>query len=94
MRDLRELKNSGELNRLVEFALNHSEGWASQAVGTPVALVRADFYSKTAYLGKLGLGSTFLTTTGCGRFLSRPVSVEDRQSLLGLFDVSDPYAQN
>ncbi|MGN6281384.1 hypothetical protein [Frateuria sp.] len=91
-RSLRIISNKHELQEFAAFAKAHDSDWATPVTGTPVAKVRANFYSGERFLGDLGVGSDFLTAQGCGYFQSRTVSQEDRQVIMKLFGVLDPYA--
>jgi len=91
MRDLREITDAATIDKLTAFAISHADNWETPIAGTPVAMLRVDFYSGNDFLGDFGLGSDFLSAQGCGFFQSRSVDPKDREALLQLFGVPDPY---
>jgi hypothetical protein len=90
---LRSINDEATINEIVNFALSHKTKWATPVAGTPVALLRANFYSNGKFIGDLGVGSNFLTAQGCGYFQSREVTSKDREMIMGLFSVKDPYVK-
>ncbi len=90
-REKRTIQDKATIEKITAFALSHRSGWETPWAGTPVALVRADFYVGSKFLGDLGVGSNFLTAQGCGYFQSRNVSAQDREIIMSLFAVKDPY---
>ena len=89
---LRTMTDTLAIRELASFALEHQSHWTAPWYGTPVALVRANFYHGAKFLGDLGLGSNFLEAQGCGDFQSRSLSPADRSEAMTLFGVQDPYA--
>ena len=90
-KSLRVISEKHEIQKFASFAQAHGSDWATPITGTPVAGVRANFYSGGKFLGDLGVGSNFLTAQGCGYFQSRTVSQEGRKAIMKLFGVLDPY---
>jgi hypothetical protein len=88
---LRTINDKSEIARFIAFAMTHDTDWGTPLTGTPVAMVRANFYSAGKFIGDLGVGSNFLTAQGCGYFQSRSVTTKDRQIIMELFGVKDPY---
>ncbi|MFZ2633918.1 MAG: hypothetical protein WA081_11150 [Desulfosalsimonadaceae bacterium] len=91
-KEIRVITNRAKIKEITTFALTHHSGWETPWSGTPIALLRANFYCKRFFVGDLGVGDNFLTSQGCGRFQSRSVSEKDREIIMGLFSVDDPYA--
>jgi hypothetical protein len=90
-KEIRSINDRATISQIVNFTLSHKTTWATPLAGTPVALLRANFYSNGKFIGDLGVGSNFLTAQGCGYFQSRSVSDNDRKIIMGLFSVDDPY---
>lgn len=88
---LRTISDTASISELVAFAEAHDSGWGTPWFGPPVALVRANFYAGSQFLGDLGVGSDFLAAQGCGSFQSRSVSPSDRVAVMRVFGVPDPY---
>lgn len=88
---LRTITDKSEIRRFTAFAMTHDADWSTPVTGTPVAMVRANFYAAGKFIGDLGVGSNFLTAQGCGYFQSRSVTTKDRQIIMELFGVKDPY---
>ena len=91
-REMRTIKDEATIGKFTSFALSHRSGWETPWAGTPVALVRANFYIGGKFIGDLGVGSNFLTAQGCGGFQSSDISAKDREIIMRLLDVKDPYA--
>jgi len=91
-KSLRVITDTAEIKKITDFTLSHRSGWETPWSGTPIALLRANFYCQKSFVGDLGVGDDFLTSQGCGRFQSRSVSEKDREIIMGLFSVDDPYA--
>jgi hypothetical protein len=87
-----ELTSRNTLRALADFAQAHSTGWSYPWYGPPVARLKVDFFSGTRFLGDFGVGTTFLSAQGCGYFQSRRIDAHDRQTLIALIGVADPYA--
>jgi len=90
----RTISDPASISNLVAFAEAHENGWEVPWWGPRGALVRANFYSGSRFLGDLGVGSDFLGAQGCGDFHSRPVSAGDRVAIMRMFGVPDPYKDN
>ena len=90
-REIRTINDEATIGKITSFALSHSSGWETPWAGTPVALLRANFYIGEKFIGDLGVGSNFLTAQGCGFFQSRDVSAKDREIIMELLAVKDPY---
>ena len=88
---LRETTDSQEIETIAEFAIAHSDNWSTPLYSTPVARVGANFYKDEKFIGDLGVGQTFLTSQGCGYFQRRKLSVKDRDNIMTLFRVEEPY---
>lgn len=88
---LRRVTEPSEIKQISGFALSHRSDWETPWSGTPIAPIRANFYQNNRFIGDLGVGDDFLTSQGCGRFQYRPVSETDRQWIMKLFSVEDPY---
>lgn len=91
-KELRVIAVHDEIRAIVAFAQAHDTGWETPWAGTPVAKLRTNFYAGDKFLGDLGIGETFMTAQGCGSFQSREVSPSDREQIMALLGVSDPYA--
>ena len=89
---LRTIADTLAIRQFASFALDHQSHWNVPWYGTPIALLRANFYRGSKFLGDFGLGSNFLEAQGCGDFQSRSLSSADRSKILTLFGVPDPYA--
>ncbi|WP_158884401.1 hypothetical protein [Rhodanobacter sp. L36] len=94
MTTLRVIRDNREIGQLTAFARTHDTQWKTNGAGVPVALVGANFYAGNKFLGDLDVGNNFLTAQGCGDFQSRDVSPQDREEVLGLLGVKDPYEGN
>ena len=94
MQELRVITDAQTVAKLGAFAVSHPDNWEVPLAGPPVALVRGDFYRGSQFLGDLGLGSDFISAQGCGHFQSRSVSAKDREALLKLLGIADPYRGN
>lgn len=90
-KSLRVITDTSEIKKITDFTWSHRSGWETPWTGTPIALIRVNFYCKGSFVGDLGVGDDFLTSQGCGRFQSRNVSEKDREIIMGLFSVDDPY---
>lgn len=88
---LRIITEKSEIRRFTAFAMTHDADWGTPVTGTPIAMVRANFYAEGKFIGDLGVGSNFLTAQGCGYFQSRGVAAKDWQIIMELFGVKDPY---
>ena len=91
-KEIKVVTDKERIKEITTFVLTHHSGWETPWSGTPIALIRANFYCKRFFVGDLGVGDDFLTSQGCGRFQSRNVSEKDREIILSLFSVDDPYA--
>ncbi|HET7832801.1 MAG TPA: hypothetical protein VFK88_07545 [Gallionella sp.] len=91
-REKRTIQDKATIEKITAFALSYRSGWETPWGGTPVALVRADFYVGSKFLGDLSVGSNFLTAQGCGYFQSLKVSAQEREAVMSLFAVKDPYS--
>ncbi|MBA2413281.1 MAG: hypothetical protein H0V63_10715 [Burkholderiaceae bacterium] len=92
-RELRTVTDKPTLDAINEFAMSQRDGFSTPFAGTPVALLRANFYSGAKFLGDFGVGRTFLSAQGCGSFHSRGVAPDDRATIMRLFAVKDPYVR-
>lgn len=92
--ELRTIQDDATISGITNFAVAHGSDWKAPWHGTPVALVRANFYIDDKFLGDFGVGNNFLTAQGCRAFLSRQVSQNERSEIMQLFAVLDPYAKN
>lgn len=90
-REIRTIQDQTKIGEITRFALSHASGWETPWAGTPVASVRANFYVGEKFIGDLGVGRNFLTAQGCSFFQSRKVSAKDREVILRLLAVKDPY---
>ncbi len=88
---LRSINERQEIAVLTAFVIDRGRGWATPWAGTPIALVRANFYQRDRFIGDFGYGSTFLTAQGCGYFQSRDMTTQERVAIVNLFGVKDPY---
>lgn len=88
---LRTTWNKFEIAEIRSFAEVHQSGWEVPVFGVPVARVYANFYKGEEYLGGFGVGSNFLSSQGCGGFQSRNLSSDDRDIIMKLLAVKDPY---
>ena len=91
-KEIKVIADKSIIKEITTFALTHNSGWETPWSGTPIALIRANFYCKESFVGDLGVGDDFLTSQGCAGFQSRSVSEKDRELIMGLFLVDDPYA--
>ena len=91
-KEIKVIEDKSKIKEITTFALSHNSGWETPWSGTPIALLRANFYCKGSFLGDLGVGDDFLTSQGCAGFQSRNVSEKNRELIMGLFSVDDPYA--
>ena len=91
--ELRAIQDEETIAGITNFALAHSSDWEMPWYGTPVALVRANFFVDDKFLGDFGVGNSFLTAQGCHNFLSRQISPDERLEIMRLFAVLDPYAK-
>jgi hypothetical protein len=87
-----EIRSPDTLRALTHFAQAHSSGWGYPWYGPPVGRLGIEFYAGSRFLGDLDVGGNFLSAQGCGYFQSRKVNSEDRQRLIALIGVPDPYA--
>jgi len=87
-----EIRSVDRLRALVDFAEEHNSGWSSPVFGPPIARLSVQFFVGNRFLGDFGVGTDFLAAQGCGYFYSRAVSAADRQKLIALIGVPDPYA--
>lgn len=93
-RDLRTINNRATIVEVARFTLSHKSDWKTPWAGTPIALIRANFYVGGKFIGDLGVGSNFRTAQGCDDFRSRSVSAKDRETIMNLLAVKDPYTGN
>jgi hypothetical protein len=87
-----EIRSPDTLSALANFAQTHGSGWGYPWFGPPVARLYVEFYAGTRFLGDFGVGTNYLSAQGCEYFQSRSVSPADRQQLIALIGVGDPYA--
>ena len=85
---VRETTNQTEITALVRFITTRKDDWCQPWYGTPVGLMRAELYSDKKFLGTVSLGSNFM---GNGMWRVRTIKESDRQDLLLIFAVDDPY---
>lgn len=88
---LRESQASSEISALRTFLSEREDGWCKPWYGVPVGRVRAELYAGRRFLGSVHLGANFV---GVGMWRVRPAGPEERQELLSIFAVEDPYAQS
>ena len=86
-----EIRSVDTLRALAGFAEEHSSGWSYPEFGPPIARLSVQFFAGDRFLGDFGVGTDFLAAQGCGYFYSRAVSAADRQKLIALIGVPDPY---
>ena|ERR1035441_433538 len=87
-----EISSPERLRDIAAFAQKHSSWWHVPWYGTPVARLDLEIYAGGKFLGDLGIGTSFLTAQGCDDFQSRGVGAADREALIALIGVGDPYA--
>jgi len=92
--ELRTIEDKETILGIASFALDHSSDWEIPWYGTPVALVRANFFIDDKFVGDFGVGNNFLTAQGCRAFLSRQVSPTERSEIMRLFAIFDPYVSS
>lgn len=71
--------------------LTQQKDWKVGFAGTPVTMLRANFYQDDRFLGDFGVGSDFATARGCQLKAYRLISAPERATVMGLLAVSDPY---
>jgi len=87
---LRETTDQAEIASLVKFVSARTDSWCTPRAGVPIGLVRAELYSDKKFLGVVSLGPNF---AGAGQWRVRTLEKAEREKLLHIFAVSDPYAK-
>ena len=90
-KEIKTISDKPNVSGITNFVLSHSAGWETPWAGTPIALLRANFYVGEKFIGDFGVGSNFITAQGCGFFQSRAITAIDRGVIMGLLAVKDPY---
>jgi hypothetical protein len=86
---LKTIRETSAIQRLAAYAQSQRDGWSAPFGGTPIAVLKLDFYSGQKFLGHLGLSQRFLETQGCDDFVSRKLSAADWDMLLGVIGVRE-----
>lgn len=92
-KELKTITEKAKIAEIKAFVLSQNTGWVLPRAGVPVALVRANFYSGDKFINDFGVGGNFATFQGCGFWQSRKLSAKDRETIMGIFSVKDPYAK-
>ena len=87
---LRETTDKAEIASIANFVSARTDGWCIPWAGTPIGLVRAELYSDNKLLGSISLGSNFV---GAGQWRVRSLETAEREELLKILAVSDPYVK-
>lgn len=88
---IRETTDPREIATLLRFVAARKDDWCKPWFGTPIGLVRAELYADKKFLGSISLGSNFI---GTGMWRVRSIEQSERQDLLRIFSVEDPYAKS
>ena len=87
---LRETTDQTEIAALVKFVSARTDGWCTPWAGIPIGLAHAELYADKKFLGAVSLGSNF---AGAGQWRVRALEKTERDELLHIFAISDPYAK-
>ena len=87
---IRETTDQAEIAALVKFISVRTESWCKPWAGIPIGLARAELYADKKLLGSVSLGSNF---AGAGQWRVRILEKSEREELLHIFAISDPYAK-
>lgn len=87
---LRETTDKTEITSLVQFVSARTDSWCKPWTGVPIGLVRAELYSDSKLLGVVSLGPNFI---GAGQWRVHHLERAEREELLRIFSISDPYAK-
>ena len=87
---LRETTDKTEIGALVKFVSARTDGWCKPWAGIPIGLASAELYEDKKFLGAVSLGSNFV---GAGQWRVRILEKTERDELLHIFAISDPYAK-
>lgn len=87
---LRETTDRAEIASLVKFVSARTDSWCKPWAGVPIGLARAELYSDKTFLGAVSLGSNF---AGAGQWRVRTLEKAEREELLHIFGIADPYAK-
>ena len=85
---LRETTDRTEIASLVKFVSARTDGWCKPWAGVPIGLARAELYADKKFLGAVSLGSNFAVA---GQWRVRALEKTEREKLLHIFAISDPY---
>ena len=87
---LRETTDKTEIALLVKYVSARTDGWCKPWAGAPIGLVRAELYADKKFLGAVSLGANF---AGAGQWRVRTLEKTEREELLHIFAISDPYVK-
>lgn len=90
-KEIKTITDKSKISGITAFAMSHGTDWAIPWAGTPVAKLRANFYVSDKFIGDFGVGSNFIAAQGCSFFQSRNISANDREVIMSLLAVKDPY---
>jgi hypothetical protein len=87
---LRETTDQAEIASLVTFVSARTNSWCKPWAGVPIGLARAELYLDKKFLGAVSVGANF---AGAGQWRVRTLERAEREELLRIFGISDPYAK-
>jgi hypothetical protein len=87
---LRETSVPAEIASLVKFFSARTDQWCKPWAGVPIGRARAELYLGKKFLGAVSLGSNF---AGAGQWRVRSLEKPEREELLRLFGIADPYTK-
>jgi hypothetical protein len=90
-REIATITEAERVAAIQAFVLAQREGWKVGIAGTPVAMLRANFYRDGEFLGDFGVGSDFATARGCELKAYRSISPAERAEVMSLLGAPDPY---
>jgi hypothetical protein len=87
---IRETTNQAEIASLVKFVSSRTDNWCKPWAGVPIGKARAELYAGKKFLGSISLGANF---AGAGSWRVRVLEKPEREELLRIFAISDPYSK-